>query len=67
MTREWFTEEYINGKKYRIYHHEWTGYGGSTQRSSTMELIENENQKDTEKNIPHSEKEAAFGREEKRT
>jgi len=49
MIKEWNTEVFIRGKKYRIYYEEWSGYGGSRRQSSRMELIENESQKDIKK------------------
>lgn len=63
MIKEWYTEAVIGGKKYRIYHEEWSGYGGSTRRSSRMELIENESQKDTKVTISKN-KEQVFERKE---
>jgi hypothetical protein len=51
LIREWYTDVIIKGKKYRVYHEEWSGYGGSTHRTSRMVLIENESQKVNKENI----------------
>jgi len=64
MIKEWYTEISVKGKKYRIYHEAWPGYGGSRRVSSRMELIENESQKSIEKTIS-SDKEKILERKEK--
>ena len=63
MTREWYTEVMIRGKKYRVNYQEWSGYGGSVHRSSQMVLIENESQKENQK-INSEIKESPLGKKE---
>ena len=58
MIKEWYTEKIICGKKYRIYHEEWRGYGDSVRRSSRMELIENESHENTKETISKDEERA---------
>ena len=60
MTREWYTDIMMGGKKYRVYHSEWSGYGGSIHRSSRMVLIENESQKENQKTVSEN-KESNLG------
>jgi len=63
LIREWYTDVIIKGKKYRVYHVECSGYGGSTHRTSRMVLVENEIQKDNKENITQT-KGAKLGQEE---